>query len=47
LYPHLIDTTVEIKDGAIALSERSGIGVRWLDELFDSSAKGYRLSGKL
>jgi galactonate dehydratase len=47
LYPHLIDTTVEIKNGEIALSERAGIGVRWLDEMFAGSAKGYRLSGKL
>lgn len=47
LYPHLIDTTVKVNSGEIALSERAGIGVRWLDEMFDSSRKGYRLTGTL
>lgn len=42
LYPHLIDTTVSVSDGGIALSDRPGIGARWLSELFRTDHPGYR-----
>lgn len=42
LYPALIDQNVEVCNGSIALPERSGIGMRWLNDLFDSDHPGYR-----
>ncbi len=42
LYPQMIDTEVVVEDGSIALSERPGIGTRWLPELFNEDHPGYR-----
>jgi hypothetical protein len=42
LYPHLIDVTIEIRDGLIPLSNRPGLGARWLEELFEPEHPGYR-----
>lgn len=42
LYPHLIDTTVTVQDGSIAIPERAGLGARWLEPLFDAGRDGYR-----
>ena len=36
LYPALIDENVTIADGHITIPQRSGIGARWLPELFDA-----------
>ncbi len=44
IYPHLIDQPVTVERGTIALPERPGLGARWLPELFDSAAPGYRVS---
>lgn len=44
LYPMLIDDTVVVENGNLALPQRPGIGLRWLDGLFDSSHPGYRKS---
>lgn len=44
LYPHLIDEIIEVHDGSIGLSDRPGIGARWLPELFHEEASGYRVS---
>ncbi len=44
IYPKLIDETVQVQQGQISLSERAGIGARWLPEIFDCSADGYRKS---
>ena len=44
LYPLLIDQTIEVNAGTIALTERPGLGARWLPELFDSTHPGYRCS---
>ena len=44
MYPNLIDTTVNVQDGHIAVSERPGIGARWHTSLFSSEAPGYRIS---
>jgi len=44
LYPLLIDQPIGIAAGQIELPQRSGIGARWLPELFDSSHPGYRKS---
>jgi galactonate dehydratase len=42
LYPHLIDVSVEVRDGQIPLSDRPGIGARWQAELFQTGHPGYR-----
>ena len=42
LYPQMIDTEVAVENGSIALSERPGIGTRWLPELFNEDHPGYR-----
>ena len=44
LYPLLIDTTIQVRNGSLPLPERPGIGARWLPELFDTSHPGYRCS---
>ena len=44
LYPQLIDETMVVQQGEIALPERPGLGARWLPELFDSGHPGYRRS---
>jgi L-alanine-DL-glutamate epimerase-like enolase superfamily enzyme len=44
LYPSLIDETIVVKNGFIANPQRSGIGARWLPEIFDLSHPGYRKS---
>lgn len=44
LYPLLIDQSLEVQRGTIALPKRPGIGARWLPELFDNSHPGYRCS---
>jgi galactonate dehydratase len=44
VYPQLIDTPVTVENGQIALSDRAGLGVRWLPELFASDAAEYRVS---
>jgi L-alanine-DL-glutamate epimerase-like enolase superfamily enzyme len=44
LYPHLIDEPPKITDGTIPLSERPGLGARWLAELFDPAHPTYRAS---
>lgn len=44
VYPRLIDTNVTVTDGAISLSERPGLGMRWLDDLFSSDRRGYRIT---
>ncbi len=44
LYPRLIDETIKAEDGAIALSNRPGIGARWLPDLFSPATAGYRES---
>ena len=44
LYPALIDENVTVVDGHIAIPQRSGIGARWLPELFDAGHPGYRRS---
>ncbi len=44
LYPALIDENVNIVDGHMAIPQRSGIGARWLPELFDAGHPGYRRS---
>jgi galactonate dehydratase len=44
LYPALIDDTVTVADGHIAIPQRPGIGARWLPELFDNGHPGYRCS---
>ena len=42
LYPHMIDTDVVVEEGSIAVGERSGLGTRWLQELFRPDRPGYR-----
>jgi galactonate dehydratase len=44
LYPQLIDDTVTVSDGHIALPERPGLSVRLLESLFDGSHPQYRLT---
>lgn len=44
VYPRLIDDTVEVVDGAVALPRRPGLGVRWQSELFAPDRDGYRIS---
>ncbi len=44
LYPLLIDQNVVISGGQIALSDRPGLGARWISELFDPAHPGYRVS---
>ena len=44
LYPRLIDDKVVVQDGHITLPERPGLGVRLLEELFDSNHPQYRIS---
>lgn len=44
LYPRLIDDKVVVQDGHIALPERPGLGVRLLEELFDTNHPQYRIS---
>ncbi|MFQ5731791.1 MAG: mandelate racemase/muconate lactonizing enzyme family protein [Planctomycetaceae bacterium] len=44
LYPRLIDTPVEVRNGQIALHERPGLGARWLEELFAADHPSYRES---
>ncbi|MFG0333394.1 MAG: mandelate racemase/muconate lactonizing enzyme family protein [Maioricimonas sp. JB049] len=44
LYPHLIDTSVTVENGRVAIPERPGLGARWLEGLFDPEAAGYRVS---
>ena len=44
LYPQLIDETVTVTEGAIPLSDRPGIGARWLPALFDNDQPGYRIT---
>lgn len=42
LYPQLIDETVQVQSGTIALSNRPGLGARWLERLFTPDHPGYR-----
>lgn len=44
LYPSLIDETIRVTNGEIQIPQRSGIGARWLPEIFESSHPGYRRS---
>ena len=44
LYPQLIDRPIEITAGEIDLPETSGLGARWLPDLFDPDHPGYRIS---
>ncbi|MEJ7592290.1 MAG: mandelate racemase/muconate lactonizing enzyme family protein [Planctomycetaceae bacterium] len=44
LYPALIDENVTVVDGHLAIPRRSGIGARWLPELFDAGHPGFRRS---
>lgn len=44
LYRYLIDQSVTVEHGHIALPERPGLGVRLLPELFDPEHPGYRIS---
>lgn len=44
LYPRLIDDTVIVQEGHIALPERPGLGVRLLEDLFDTNHPQYRIS---
>lgn len=44
LYPMMIDQPVEIVGGTIRLSDRPGLGARWLPEVFDPAHPGYRRS---
>jgi galactonate dehydratase len=44
VYPQLIDTQVVVENGHIALSDRAGLGSRWLPELFATDSQDYRLS---
>ncbi len=44
IYPHLIDPPMTVERGTNALSERPGLGARWLPELFDTKAPGYRIA---
>lgn len=44
LYPHLIDVDVTVNAGRIALSERAGLGARWLPDLFSADRPGYRIT---
>lgn len=44
LYPMMIDQSVEIMAGTIRLSDRPGLGARWLPEVFDPAHPGYRRS---
>lgn len=43
LYPALIDEPLRVVDGHLPLPERSGLGARWLPELFDAGHPGYRV----
>lgn len=42
LYPSLIDQPMAVRNGALPLPERAGLGARWLPELFDESHPGFR-----
>lgn len=44
VYQKLIDTPVEVVDGAIAAPERAGLGAAWLPELFTPENPTYRLT---
>lgn len=46
LYPSLIDTTIRVERGCLELPTRSGLGARWLPELFDANHPGYRRSDR-
>ena len=41
LYPSLIDKTITVTNGTIALPERPGIGARWQPDFFRSDQDGY------
>jgi|688.fasta_scaffold00250_52 L-alanine-DL-glutamate epimerase-like enolase superfamily enzyme len=43
LYPSLIDQTIQVVEGHLPLPARSGLGARWLPQLFDAAHPGYRL----
>jgi galactonate dehydratase len=44
IYPSLIDTTISVNDGHIALTNRSGIGARWQAGLFSDDGSTYRVT---
>jgi galactonate dehydratase len=44
VHPQLIDTPVVVENGQIALSERPGLGVRWLPELFAGETAEHRMT---
>ena len=44
MYPSLIDTQVVVQSGQIELSQRPGLGTRWLPELFANDAPTYRIT---
>ncbi|MEI8154846.1 MAG: ATP-binding cassette domain-containing protein [Hyphomicrobiales bacterium] len=44
IYPDLIDENLSVVDGRIAISQRPGLGARWLPELFEGGQPGYRRS---
>ncbi|MEQ1827590.1 MAG: mandelate racemase/muconate lactonizing enzyme family protein [Pirellula sp.] len=44
LYPLLIDEPMSVLNGTLALPTRSGLGARWLPEMFDRNHPGYRRS---
>ncbi len=44
LYPQLIDETITVIDGTIPLSDRPGLGARWLPQLFNSDQPGHRIT---
>lgn len=44
VYPALIDSAVRVDDGAIPLSDRPGLGARWLPGLFESADPEHRIS---
>ena len=44
VYPHLIDADVVVQAGHIDVSERPGLGARWLPEVFSSESPDYRVS---
>jgi L-alanine-DL-glutamate epimerase-like enolase superfamily enzyme len=44
LYPLLIDRTLTVQNGTLALPDRAGLGAKWLPHLFENNHPGYRLS---
>jgi len=44
LYPLLIDRSIKVQNGTLALPDQPGLGAKWLPQLFEANHPGYRIS---